>query len=135
MEPTEDKQSLDPERWKLIKIVFAEACTLSGEDREAFLQSRCGSDAGLRAQVESLLAEHDAHPDFLETPAHALIDLSADDAPAQVGPYTILRLIGSGGMADVYLAERADGRFRKQVAIKVLKSDLGPGIQRRLEQE
>src|SRR5215471_14105363 len=123
MEPTEDKQSLDPERWKLIKIVFAEACTLSGEDREAFLQSRCGSDADLRAQVESLLAEHDAHPGFLETPAAALVDPPVDEAPAQVGPYKILERIGSGGMADVYLAERADGRYRKQVAVKILKSN------------
>lgn len=39
-------------------------------------------------------------------------------AGAMVGPYRLLRLIGTGGMGEVHLAERADGQFRQLVAIK-----------------
>jgi len=45
-------------------------------------------------------------------------------APERVGAYRILREIGRGGLATVYLAERADEHFRKQVAVKVLRRGL-----------
>jgi serine/threonine protein kinase/Tol biopolymer transport system component/Tfp pilus assembly protein PilF len=38
-----------------------------------------------------------------------------------VGAYLIKKLIGSGGMGRVYLAERADGEFQQQVAVKFIK--------------
>ncbi len=41
-------------------------------------------------------------------------------ADSRVGPYRLLRHIGTGGMAEVWLAERADGAFQRQVAIKLL---------------
>ncbi len=49
-----------------------------------------------------------------------------------VGPYRLLRLVGEGGMGTVFLAERADGAFRRRVALKVLRSglDLAPILDR-----
>jgi eukaryotic-like serine/threonine-protein kinase len=41
-----------------------------------------------------------------------------------VGPYRVVRLLGSGGMGAVYLAERADREFEKQVAIKLVRPGL-----------
>jgi eukaryotic-like serine/threonine-protein kinase len=38
----------------------------------------------------------------------------------RIGPYRVLRTLGSGGMGEVYLAERADAQFEQQVAIKVV---------------
>src|SRR5207302_560366 len=38
-----------------------------------------------------------------------------------VGAYRLLNLIGQGGMGDVWLAERSDGRFEKRVAVKLLR--------------
>jgi serine/threonine protein kinase/Flp pilus assembly protein TadD len=43
-------------------------------------------------------------------------------ANQHLGPYRILREIGHGGMGTVYLAERDDRQFKKQVALKVLRS-------------
>ncbi len=51
--------------------------------------------------------------------------MGSDGLTAQLfGPYRIVRLLGRGGMGSVYLAERADGEFRQQVALKVLASHL-----------
>jgi serine/threonine protein kinase len=41
-------------------------------------------------------------------------------APETLGPYRLLHLLGRGGMSSVYLAERADGRFDRRVAVKLL---------------
>lgn len=42
----------------------------------------------------------------------------------RIGPWRIVRLLGSGGMGVVYLAERADDSFRQQVAIKLVRNRL-----------
>ena len=42
--------------------------------------------------------------------------------PQSIGQYRILRELGHGGMGVVYLGERADGQYRKQVAIKLITS-------------
>jgi eukaryotic-like serine/threonine-protein kinase len=49
---------------------------------------------------------------------------------ASVGPYQLIRLLGSGGMAEVWLAQRADGAFKRRVALKLpalapMRKDLG----------
>jgi serine/threonine protein kinase len=36
-----------------------------------------------------------------------------------VGPYLLVRELGRGGMAEVWLAQRADGAFRRDVALKL----------------
>src|SRR5258706_4614813 len=36
----------------------------------------------------------------------------------RVGPYQLVRLLGAGGMAEVWLAQRADGAFRREGALK-----------------
>jgi serine/threonine protein kinase/tetratricopeptide (TPR) repeat protein len=54
-------------------------------------------------------------------------------AGRRIGPYRIVRVIGTGGMGIVYLAERADESFRQQVAIKVVRNRLvDPETEKRL---
>jgi serine/threonine protein kinase/TolB-like protein/Tfp pilus assembly protein PilF len=57
-------------------------------------------------------------------------DMSGLQPGASIGPYQLIRLLGSGGMAEVWLAQRADGAFKRRVALKVpalapMRKDLG----------
>lgn len=73
----------------------------------------------LRARVESLL-KHMAEDDLV--PAAV-----TDEAAGQrIGPYVLLERLGHGGMGEVFLAERADGAFDRQVAIKRIWASHAP---------
>jgi serine/threonine protein kinase/tetratricopeptide (TPR) repeat protein/TolB-like protein len=118
---------IDPQRWPQVKELFEGARELSGSERRDFLDRHCGSDAELRAELDSLLSTYDADSGFLETPALAgQEDLLAADVPdprvgRRIGPYLVIRRIGEGGMGVVYEAVRADGQFRQRAAIKLVK--------------
>jgi tetratricopeptide (TPR) repeat protein/predicted Ser/Thr protein kinase len=119
-----------------IEPIFHEALLLPrGVDRSVWLARRCGDRAELVAEVSSLLAAHDA----LETlPAESGHVDSIPEIPSeQFGAYRLVRLLGRGGMSTVYLAERVDGRFDKQVAVKVMAAHLVAGEEflRRLRTE
>ena len=122
-------------RWRQIKELFHVALEQPTGERGALLAKACADDTDLRAQVESLLSNHDKARDFLETDARiALLRPGADAdagsravretlAGSRIGPYKVVREIGRGGMGTVYLAERDDEVYRKQVAIKLVRGD------------
>lgn len=56
-------------------------------------------------------------PDLLQATTSPDPDLLPGDLMSR---YRIIRPLGSGGMGDVYLAERADGQYEKQVALKIM---------------
>ncbi|MEW6251276.1 MAG: serine/threonine-protein kinase [Planctomycetota bacterium] len=131
---------MSPERWKKVKDVFHAALEREPGRRSAWLDKACRGDAALRNEVESLLAAHEAEPNFMELPA--LCDArqvsAADGANAAagrlVGPYRLERAIAFGGMGAVYLAVRADDAYRKQVAVKLIRPDHGADDPRRRDE-
>jgi serine/threonine protein kinase len=124
---------LDPTGlWLRADQLFDQALDLPPGERPAFLDRACGGDAELRALVDRLLAGAEAEASRL-TPGGGLQNLlqglrneeeEGSLVGATVGRYRIVRELGRGGMAVVYLAERADGQFEQQVALKLLKRGL-----------
>jgi WD40 repeat protein len=137
-------------RHELLQEMLLGARDLAPAERGAFLDAACGGDAGLRRDIERLLA-HDARPagagPLDEVSGHALrVELEgllretrtparADaDLPDAIGPYRVLRKLGEGGMGVVYEAEQE--RPRRTVALKALRPGfLTPGALRRFEHE
>jgi serine/threonine protein kinase/tetratricopeptide (TPR) repeat protein len=115
-----------PEKWDQVKELFALALERDAEERSGFLRQACAGDDSLRSEIESLLSSFDGTATFLEDcPAADLLSAqSRAIAGRRIGAYRIIREIGQGGMAVVYLGERDDQNYRKQVAIKMVK----PGI-------
>ncbi len=112
------------DRFQRCEELFHAALALEGAAREAFLEEACATDRGLRAEVERLLSAHARAGDFIGAPAVAPPTAWAgaeEWAGRRIGPYSIVRELGRGGMGAVYLAERADGQYQHRVALKLIK--------------
>ncbi|MEO1086913.1 MAG: hypothetical protein AAFY88_21980, partial [Acidobacteriota bacterium] len=94
-----------------------------------FLSEACGEDTALLQEVEELLAFDRASHAGLdritwgEPTGVAEAEVRAA-GPSRLGSYELLELIGEGGMGRVYRARRQDGRFERDVAIKILKDGI-----------
>jgi tetratricopeptide (TPR) repeat protein len=128
--------SLTGERWRELSPYLDHAFDLSQDERVPWLASLRHRDSELAADLESLLAEQDtiqrAH--FLEG---AALPASPPGALAgfRVGAYTLMSQLGSGGMGTVWLAERSDGRFTRNAAVKLLNPALFGRGEARFKQE
>jgi serine/threonine protein kinase len=109
---------MEAERWKKIEGLYQAAIAQPPEKRAEFLAQACPADAGLRGEVQSLLAQQ--ADSFLESsPVSAIKTLSPG---AKLANFEIVELIGRGGMGEVYRAR--DSRLKRDVAIKVLPAGL-----------
>src|SRR5262249_38505776 len=120
---------MTPERWQLIKDVLAEALELPVADRSSCLDRRCSGDTTLRREVQLLLDRSGSVGSrFLNEPSLAgatSILLPAENnrwIGRRVGAYKTIEQIGAGGMGEVYRAFRADDQYRKEVALKVVRT-------------
>lgn len=119
---------MDATSWAMIRDAFTQVEEAPPADRLAILETL---PAEVRAEVESLLAALAAAGGFLTPPDES------DLGPGQmVGPYRLVDELGRGGMGVVYRAERSDGEFRREVALKIAGGAM-PGLEneRRLIRE
>lgn len=111
--------------WTAVAEVFGDALELTPAERAAFVRARCDGRPELLAAVERMLAaDASVDPDFLDSVDTVFVEAAVHEAsapPERVGPWRLVREIGRGGMGHVFLAERADGQFEQQVAVKLLK--------------
>ena len=136
---------MTPERWQQIEGIFLDAVEIADpSERVRFLDEICGADSALRSEVEKLIAQDedaatDAFKPLVERSGiYAFAGLAGKDPVigSQIGKYKILREIGEGGMGTVYFAERDDGTFKKQVAVKLVKRGMDTRhVLRRFRQE
>jgi eukaryotic-like serine/threonine-protein kinase len=121
-----------------VEALFDQAVALRAPEREALLELRARTDPELVRQVRRLLAAHARAEGILDRPlpVEAFPPPPRTRPPRPLGPYRIVREVGRGGMAVVYLAERSDGQFRRRVALKLLRGEHDPEeLHRRLEAE
>jgi serine/threonine protein kinase len=121
------------ERAGKLREIFEAATEQDPANRSAFLAEVCGHDSGLRSEVERLLNAHQSPGGWLDMQAPRQPDFLGQ----QVGPYRLIRQIGSGGMATVYLAERSIGKAKQNVALKMIRPTFtgNPDMLRRFEHE
>jgi eukaryotic-like serine/threonine-protein kinase len=119
--------------WERVKDLLHRATPLAPEERGPFLDRECGSDASLRAEVESLLAAgEEVRSSFLaSTPARRL-GQAADEAASGTAltegqifaeRFRLIRKLGEGGMGQVWLADQQTP-VRRQVALKLIKAGM-----------
>lgn len=116
---------MDAASFAKIRTIFDAALDQPTDRRDDFVRAECAGDAELEREVLTLLAAHDADEHLIETNALQRVASvkkeTADYAGREFGNYKILREIGRGGMGAVFLAERSDGEFDQQVALKIVR--------------
>jgi serine/threonine-protein kinase len=125
-------------RWDRVKALFHACQELDPPARAARLDAECAGDAELRAEVEGLLRAQAQPARIFARDGSALLDALLDDgvkpedfAGRRIGSYRVLRLLGEGGMGQVFLAEREGGDFAQRVALKRIRADFA-GAETRL---
>jgi tetratricopeptide (TPR) repeat protein len=124
---------MDPagEDWQRREDLLDRLLDLPESERRAFIDDVARDSTEDADALRAWLAGIDRASDYLEPKA-------ADDAigrnGAAVGNWRATRPIGRGGMGEVWLGERADGLFAKQVAIKFIRDDR-PELARHIESE
>ena len=135
--------------WDNIESILDKALALPEGKRKDYINEKCCGDNKLKSEVTQLLDSITASEGWLENPQVYKkglyqgvssdienIDISDSLIDQDIGNYTIKEKLGQGGMGTVYRAERSDGTFEHQVAIKVIRSERATDANiRRFERE
>lgn len=117
---------MQSERWERLERTFAKALEIPPARRANWIAQTCADDAALRRDLVELLRAHET-TGVLDAPA---LDTVQNDAAAIapslaadtcVGAWRIERLVGRGGMGEVYAVARADRQFAQRGALKLLR--------------
>jgi len=105
------KTVIGPERFAQMREAFHGLLDVDPMQRSEALSGIEAEDPAMAGDLRELLAQLD-ESDLVAAPSRT---------PSQLGPFRLLQCIGSGGMGDVFLAERVDGAFEQQVALKLVR--------------
>ena len=125
---------MDAERWQRLSPLLDALLELSVDQRSEHLAALRREDRALADELQHLLTLEEDDEDFLAEP---VVELPNGARPgARIGPYRLDRMIGEGGMGQVWLAMRADGLYERKVALKLLRPGLvDPRLRQRFDRE
>ncbi|MGY0505732.1 protein kinase domain-containing protein [Luteimonas sp. e5] len=125
---------MDRSRWQRLSAELDVLIELDPAAREAHLATLQAEDANFVSDLRELLAQQASTDSLLDSPL-----VTAPPGPREgeeVGPYRLIKLLGEGGMGQVWLAERSDGLYQRRVALKLLRPGLAdPGLRLRFTRE
>ncbi len=124
--------------WEELSPQLDSLLDIQPADREAWLDALEATNPRISAALRLLLAETASAEaaGFMGGPSIAASPVRASLEGLRVGAYTIERLIGRGGMGEVWLAARTDERYQGKCAIKFLDAAFGSArLARRFQQE
>ena len=125
---------MDADRWQRLSPLLDALFELDEEERARSLQLMREEDPQTAADLEELLRLEGEREDFLSEPLVA--PLPGPRPGVEVGPYRLERLLGEGGMGQVWLAHRSDGLYQRRVALKLLRPGLvDPNLRLRFTRE
>jgi tetratricopeptide (TPR) repeat protein/tRNA A-37 threonylcarbamoyl transferase component Bud32 len=133
--------SSQPAHWEEI---FDRLVELPEPERARLLAELRAENPALAARLDLLLAADAGTTGILDQPTLVLLDAEADGDAVEpqlppgttIGPWRVIRLLGRGGMGEVYLAERTEPAFDQRVALKVISRGMDSrAIVRRFVQE
>src|SRR6476469_264673 len=124
---------MEAERWHRLSPLLDALLALDAETRARSLALMREEDPDTAAELEALLAEDAGNVDFLSEP---LLAAPGPRAGASIGPYRLERMLGEGGMGQVWMAYRDDGLYQRRVALKLLRPGLAdPNLRLRFNRE
>jgi serine/threonine protein kinase/WD40 repeat protein/tetratricopeptide (TPR) repeat protein len=95
--------------------------------RQRYIREMCGDDRALAERIEALLRAHGDDRSFLTAATQfddvPLAEATGEGAGTKIGPYTLIRLLGAGGMGTVFVAEQTEP-VKRQVALKLIQPGL-----------
>ena len=137
-------QKIGPEDWKQMFELLDTALDLPPAERNTWVETLDGSYERLKPALRELLSRHAANnsdaflrelPHFTNVAGISTSPLSLPEPGHQIGCYRLIRELGHGGMGSVWLAERADGVFKRTVALKLPHVTWIGGLAQRMARE
>jgi serine/threonine-protein kinase len=116
-----EKPHIEAQAWNSLNRLLDEALEQPHETVESWVDGLPADVEPLKPRLRALLAQvaRIETDDFLHTLPKFEIAGPADRAGDQIGPYRLIRELGTGGMGVVWLAERVDGLISRPVALKL----------------
>jgi serine/threonine-protein kinase len=113
--------------WRRLEDLFENARDLPIAARDSFLDAECIGSPLLRAEVQAMLSAFGAGPGLAIERFVVDVEPREEDLPdpwigERLGPWRLTRHVGRGGMGLVYGAQRADGQYHLEVAVKLLRA-------------